>query len=70
MFKQRVCAVAADVSVQAEVEEGLGRSVKEVGCEVDVLVNCAGITHTATMLETASEKYQVLVCHSSSGSYM
>lgn len=54
-----MCVVAADVAVLEEVREGLSRGVKEAGCEVDVLVNCAGITHTATMLETPNEKYQV-----------
>lgn len=57
---QRVCVVAADVAVLAEVREGLNKVVREAGCEVDVLVNCAGITHTASMLETPDEKYQVL----------
>ena len=51
--------VAADIAVLSEVREGLERGVKEVGCEVDVLVNCAGITYTAAMVDTPDEKYQV-----------
>lgn len=57
--RQCVQTVAADVAVLAEVTEGVSRVVTETGCEVDVLVNSAGITHTAAMLDTPSEKYQV-----------
>ena len=49
--------VAADVS-QVSVMEEIAKSEKEVG-SVDILVNCAGITHTATMLDTPPEKYEV-----------
>jgi short-subunit dehydrogenase len=51
--------VSADVS-QASIGEELSRALEEeVGQEVDVLVNCAGITHTATMVDTPNETYQV-----------
>ena len=57
---QQVQTIAADVAVlTAEVTEGVSRVVTETGCEVDVLVNSAGITHTATMLDTPSDKYKV-----------
>ena len=40
------------------MKEKILTSVASSG-HVDVLINCAGITHTATMQETPSEKYQV-----------
>ena len=52
--------VSADVS-EPRVGEVLHRAMDEVGKQVDVLVNCAGITHTAPMIDTPSEKYQVLI---------
>ena len=50
--------VSADVS-DASVVEILRKHVEDVGVAVDVLVNCAGITHTATMLDTPLNTYQV-----------
>lgn len=59
--KQRVQVVSADVS-QESVIESLKDAVKEAGREVDVLVNCAGITHTAPMTETPPHLYKELLC--------
>lgn len=50
--------VSADVS-QESVIKSLKEAVKEAGREVDVLVNCAGITHTAPMIETPPHLYKV-----------
>ena len=47
-----------DVSSLSEVKESLTEAVKKGG-HVDVLVNCAGITHTDTLVDTPSEKFQV-----------
>ena len=55
---QRVHIISADVSEATAVKEKILTSVASSG-HVDVLINCAGITHTATMQETPSEKYQV-----------
>ncbi len=52
--------ISADVS-KAGVGEVLSKALEEAGVEVDVLVNCAGITHTATMIDTPVEKYQVTI---------
>ena len=49
--------VSADVANPAVVEQ-LTEYVRVLG-PVDVLVNCAGITHTATMANTSVETYQV-----------
>lgn len=57
---QRVHIISADVSEAAAVKEKILTSVASSG-HVDVLINCAGITHTATMQETPSEKYQELL---------
>ena len=57
---QRVQVVSADVS-DPGVGAVLERAMTEVGGQVDVLVNCAGITHTAAMVDTPMEKYQVLL---------
>ena len=51
--------LAADVS-SVDIKEALQVAVTANG-HVDVLVNCAGITHTATMVDTPSHKYEV--CH-------
>ena len=57
---QVVRVVSADVS-DAGVGAVLEKAIQGMGCDVDVLVNCAGITHTATMLETPCEKYKVSI---------
>lgn len=51
--------MSADVS-QPSVGQELDKAMEEMGRQVDILVNCAGITHTATMLDTPNEVYQVL----------
>lgn len=43
----------------AEVVETLDSAMQEIGQEVDVLINCAGITHTATILQTPNKTFQV-----------
>lgn len=52
--------ISADVS-EPSVGEVLSEALDKEGQQVDVLVNCAGITHTATMMDTPKEKYQVHV---------
>lgn len=47
----------SSVAVQKALEDAVA-----MNGHVDVLVNCAGITHTATMLDTPSQKYEVSVC--------
>lgn len=49
--------VSADVGDPSVVEQ-LTEYIREVGV-VDVLVNCAGITHTSTMASTPVNTYKV-----------
>ena len=51
--------VVLDVSQASEVKKKAASILKEIG-GVDVLINSAGITHTATFLETPTEKYEVI----------
>ena len=57
---QRVCTVAGDVSA-ADIGDTLCNAVKDIGKSVDILINCAGITHTGTLLDTPNKIYQVSV---------
>ena len=50
--------VSVDVGSLLEAKYRLTEAVKKLG-HVDVLVNCAGITHTDTLVNTPSEKFQV-----------
>ena len=50
--------VSVDVGSILEAKFRLAEAVKKLG-HVDVLVNCAGITHTATLVDTSAEKFQV-----------
>ena len=50
--------VSVDVGSLLEAKYRLTEAVKKLG-HVDVLVNCAGITHTATLVDTPAEKFQV-----------
>ncbi len=59
---QTVYVVSADIGSVA-VKDSLADAVRSNG-HVDVLVNCAGITHTATLQDTPSEKYEVHRLHS------
>ena len=47
-----------DVGSLLEVKYRLTEAVKKFG-HVDVLVNCAGITHTGTLVDTPADKFQV-----------
>ena len=60
MCVKRVCTVPGDVS-KVEVGEVLSKAVVEIGKTVDVLINCAGITHTAALLDTPVKTYQVRI---------
>lgn len=53
--------LSLDVSSLRDVRQQLAEGVLKFG-HVDVLVNCAGITHTARLVDTPSEKFQVLPC--------
>ena len=55
---QKVNTVSVDVGSLLEAKYRLTEAVKKLG-HVDVLVNCAGITHTATLVDTPAEKFQV-----------
>lgn len=50
-----------DVGSLLTARHRLTEAVKKLG-HVDVLVNCAGITHTATLVDTPSERFQVCPC--------
>lgn len=54
---QRVHTVSADVG-SLGVKDALKEVVRQMG-HVDVLVNCAGTTHTAPLHETPPETCQV-----------
>lgn len=51
--------ISVDVGSILEAKYRLTEAVKKLG-HVDVLVNCAGITHTATLVDTPAERFQVL----------
>ena len=53
-----MCTVSGDVG-EDEVVGTLESALQEIGKEVDVLINCAGITHTATMIQTPNRAFQV-----------
>ena len=53
--------LSADVSSLDDVRGHMTEAVKKIG-HVDVLVNCAGITHTGTLVETPPEKFDVRPC--------
>lgn len=50
--------LSLDVSSLHDARQQLADAVESFG-HVDVLVNCAGITHTATLVDTPSERFQV-----------
>ena len=49
-----------DVGSLLEAKYRLSEAVKKLG-HVDVLVNCAGVTHTGMLLDTPAEKFQVAI---------
>lgn len=49
--------MSADVS-SVDVKDKLLEAVASNG-HVDVLINCAGITHTGALVDTPMEKYEV-----------
>ncbi len=53
--------VSADVSV-VSVKDAVEEAVRTNG-HVDVLVNCAGITHPALLQDTSPEKFEVCSVH-------
>ena len=52
--------VSVDVGSLLEAKYRLSEAVKKLG-HVDVLVNCAGVTHTGMLLDTPAEKFQVAI---------
>ena len=62
--------LSLDVSSLHDARQRLTEGVQKFN-HVDVLVNSAGITHTATLVDTPEEKFKVLyytmfaVCHTS-----
>ena len=54
-------ALSLDVSSLCDVRQQLTEGVQKFN-HIDVLVNCAGITHTATLVDTPSEKFKVHGC--------
>jgi len=64
---QRVHTVSADVG-SLGVKDALKEVVRQMG-HVDVLVNCAGTTHTAPLHETPPETCQVNCLSSEHGQY-
>ena len=49
--------LSGDVS-RGDIRDKLLEGVAKTG-HVDVLINCAGMAHTATLLDTPPEKYEV-----------
>ncbi len=49
--------VAGDVSSKSIADKLLESVAKNV--HIHVLINCAGITHTAPLVDTSAEKYEV-----------
>ena len=54
---QKVYILSADVS-SVDIKDKLLEAVAANG-HVDVLINCAGMTHTAALVDTPMEKYEV-----------
>ncbi len=55
---QRVYTVSGDVSDKS-IADKLLESVSRNVTSIHVLINCAGITHTAPMVLTPADKYEV-----------
>lgn len=68
-FGGRAIAVPTDVTQEADVERLVERTVDELG-EVHVLVNNAGVIHSAPLVETSPEEWDRVVATNLRGTFL